>query len=710
MILPIHAAIRSRLQDALAARFELPPPDHPVIVIEVPPNRALGDLSVPVAFELARRLRKPPRTIAQELAGALGAIPGIARVDVAGNGYLNFFLDRGRFLIERLTRLEAERPESVRGTPSGPSERASTSEPREKVIVEHTAINPNKAAHVGHLRNSTLGDTLVRLLRFQGAHVEVQNYIDDTGVQVADVVVGLTQLERLNLAGVQKLAADPSVRFDYYCWDLYARVTAWYEADKARLDLRAKALHAIEEGDNALAEIGAFVADRIVRCHLRTMARLNVSYDLLTWEGDILRLHFWAAAFDQLKARKAVFLQTEGRLKGCWVMPIEETPVEPGERTPPADAREPSREPAGPEGEPGAVAAAAEPAEEDSDQREKVIVRSNGTVTYVGKDIANQFWKFGLLGKDFYYRVFETCDGRPLWATTSQPGLAQGRPRFGHATAVYNVIDSRQAYLQQLLKQALQTMGFHEQAERSIHFSYEMVALSHKTARALGYDDADSAGRPFVEVSGRKGLGVKADDLLDRVIETAVNEVHSRHPDLPPADCRAIAEQIATAAVRYFLIKFSRGKVIAFDIEEALSFEGETGPYLQYAVVRATNILVRLHEREGLDEAAIADRLAALGRGPLDEGDEGQELWGLVLEAGRLDEVVDASVRSLEPALLAKFTFALAQQFNAFYHRQQILREERDDVRWWRAATVAYVRRQLSRALNLMGCAVPAKM
>ena len=628
----------------------------------------MGDLAVPVAFELARRLRKAPRAIAQELAAAVPTTEGVARVEAAPNGYLNFYLDRARFL-QRWLELDAPAPDLA---------------PPGKVIVEHTAINPNKAAHIGHLRNATLGDTLVRMLRFQGRQVEVQNYIDDTGVQVADVVVGFTELEGRTLEDVRALAAAEAPPFDYYCWDLYARVTEWYEADKSRLEVRGRALHAIEAGGNPLAEMGAFIADRIVRCHLQTMARINVEYDLLTWEGDILRLHFWAKAFEELKARNAVFLQTEGRLAGCWVMRIEDEAAD-GD----GDAAE---------------------EDEEAEQREKVIVRSNGTVTYVGKDIANQFWKFGLLGKDFHYRIFEERGGKPLWATTSIPSPARDVPPFGRAAAVYNVIDSRQAYLQQLLKQALAMMGFTSEAERSTHFSYEMVALSHATARALGYEDTESSGKPFVEVSGRRGLGVKADDLLDRLVDTAEREVRSRNPEMSTGDSRRTAEIIAIAAVRYFLIKFSRGKVIAFDIDEALSFEGETGPYLQYAAVRAANILAKLGERDGLDDERVRLRLAALGREAIDRGEEADELWGLVLEAARLDEVVDGSIRSLEPAALAKYAFSLAQAFNAFYHRQQILREEREEPRLWRAAGVVYVKRQLARALDLMGCAVPTRM
>jgi len=673
MILPLHTAIRARLGRALEEAFQISAADQPVIVIETPPKRALGDLAVPVAFELARRVRQAPKVIAQTLANTLGPIDGIARVEAAPNGYLNFFVDRAAFLTARLA-TPAAAP-----APSGG-----------KAIVEHTAINPNKAAHIGHLRNAALGDTLVRVLRFQGRPVEVQNYIDDTGVQVADVVVGFTTLEQKDLAAVRALAERADVRFDYYCWDLYARVTEWYEAEKSRLEIRAQTLHAIEDGHGALADMGAFIADRIVRSHLRTMARLNVDYDLLTWEGDILRLHFWAKAFDELKARGAVFLQTEGRLKGCWVMKIEEPAAE-------ATAE------GGPATDPPA-------AEDDPEQREKVIVRSNGTVTYVGKDIANQFWKFGLLDRDFYYRVFDRRGDHVLWATTSKPGAAEGLPKFGRGAAVFNVIDSRQSYLQQLLRQALAMMGFGEQAAASTHFSYEMVALSHATARALGYADAEADGKPFVEVSGRKGLGVKADDLLDRLIATANREVTARNPDQSPVESRRTAEIIATAAVRYFLIKFTRGKVIAFDIEEALSFEGETGPYLQYAAVRAGNILAKLAERDRIDEGGILARLPALGRGPVESGDEADELWGLVLEAARLDEMVEAAVRSLELSVLAKYAFGLAQAFNAFYHRQQILREEREDARLWRAAAVVYAGRQLTQALALMGCEVPNRM
>ncbi len=672
MILPLHDLVRDRVRAVLSTVYGQETATAASIPIEYPPNRALGDLGSPVAFDLARRLRKAPRAIAQEIAAQFGGVEGIAKVEAAPNGYLNVFLDRPAFLLQRLGVIDA------------PPRRAA--DPG-KTIVEHTAINPNKAAHIGHLRNSALGDTLVRALGFRGTPVEIQNYIDDTGVQVADVVVGFRELENLDLDGVRRIAN--STRFDYYCWDLYARVTEWYESDKQRLTIRASTLHDIEHGGTPAADIAAFVADRIVRCHLATMGRLNIDYHLLTWEGDILRLQFWARAFEVLKETGAVYKQTEGRLAGCWVMRIDEEP-----RT---------------DGNPE------ESDEEESDEREKVIVRSNGTVTYVGKDMAYQFWKSGLLGRDFYYRRFaKRLNGDHLWATTSRAEESEAsHPSFGSAAATYNVIDVRQSYLQKLLKQALVAVGHAQEAERLTHFSYEMVALSHATARELGFAppaESEDAKRPFVEVSGRKGLGVKADDLIDRLFDKALIEVERRNPDLPDAERRRTAQLIGVAAVRYFMIKYSRTKVIAFDIDEALSFEGESGPYLQYAVVRANNIFQKLHEREGVTEHDVLGTLTATAPDALSGIDDDHELWNLVLEASRLDEIVEQVVRSLEFAVLAKYTFGVAQAFNAFYHRAPVLNEERQDIRRWRAAAVAYFRLQLTCALDLMGIGVPQRM
>ncbi len=679
MILSVQRLVHDKVAEAIRQQFGLA--EAPPFAVGVPPARALGDLGVTVAFKLARTLRKPPRAIAEELAQALGDIPGVTRVVAAPNGYLNLYLDRTAYMLDRVAPTREQRAiELLRGELGDEA----------KTIVEHTAINPNKAAHIGHLRNATLGDTLVRALQFRGTPVETQNYIDDLGVQVADIIVGFRELEPRSLNQVREIAN--TTRFDYYCWDLYSKVTEWYDGGQARLAVRAAALHDLEQGGNDTAAMGAFIVDRIVRAHLKTMARLNIGYDLLTYEGDILRLQFWAHAFEMLKAQGAVFLQSEGKLAGCWVMRIEH-----GSAPAASDSD------------------AAKPADEE-ESREKVIVRSNGVVTYIGKDLANQFWKFGLLGLDFHYRMLTTQEGgRALWSTTSEEGDSDA-PAFGRAERIYNVIDSRQMYLQALLSQALRTLGHPKEAENSIHFSYEMVALSHATARELGYpaQDEDSK-KPFVEVSGRKGLGVKIDDLLDLLTTKAGAEVAKRNPEFSADECHQVGAQIAVAAIRYFMLKYSRGKLIVFDIEEALSFEGESGPYLQYAAVRAGNILRKLQEREGLSES---DLLGTLEDTPADELLEQSEaadggdhsLWAVVFEASRLDEVVEQVVRSLEFSGLAKYTFGLAQTFNAFYHRYPILNEERADRKRWRAAGVAYVRAQLTRALELMGIDVPSRM
>ncbi len=626
------------------------------IAVEYPPQSGMGDLASPVAFEMARRLRRPPRSIAQELAAALPSIDGVARVEAGGAGYLNVFLDRGAEVRSLATEVTAKPPEA-----SG-----------EKTIVEHTNINPNKAAHIGHLRNAVLGDGLARCLRFLGHRVEVQNYIDDTGVQVADLVIGFREIRREGLAEVRALSG----RFDHLCWDLYAQVTEMYRADPAKLELRAPVLKSIEEGGNPESDLAAHVARRIVHCHLDTMARIGVRYDLLPWEGDIIAFRFWESAFQLLKERKAIARVESGERKGCWVMALEG------------------------------------PAFQDLKEAEKIIVRSNGTVTYVGKDIAYQLWKFGLLGKDFDYGILRSePDGHVVWQTTHEPGGAtREHPAFGRAARVYNVIDARQAYLQAIVVGGLRSLGHPREADRSIHFAYEMVALTPKSAETMGFalEDADRS-RPYVEMSGRRGLGIKADDLLDALERQALKEVSSRNPDLGERDRAALARSISVGALRYFMLKYTRNKVLGFDFDEALSFEGESGPYLQYAVVRAAGIFEKLQEAGGPSELE-ASRLAHQGEFDLPQGEEAEEHWGLLMQIARFHESVTQAIDGLELSQIAKFAFALAQRFNSFYHKYPVVKEPDPRFRRARIIITHLFRAQMRRALDLMGIPVPSRM
>ena len=642
----IHAAFRDRLRAQFGVESDF--------ALEQPRQPSFGEIAVPVAFQLAKTLKQPPKKIAAELVAAVGEIPGVAAMEVAGNGYINVRFDRGAYAAALLT------PEDEGAFASGG-----------KVIVEHTNINPNKAAHIGHLRNAVLGDTFVRMLRARGNHVEVQNYIDNTGVQVADVVVGFHFLEHKTPAGVA-LLMNGEEPFDYICWDLYARTSQHYKDHPETLAWRAETLHGIESGQGELAELAHLVADTIVNAHLATMLRLNIQYDVLPRESEILHLKFWAAAFDLLKERNAIYFETEGKNNGCWVMP-----------------------------------SSAFRGEDKANEDSKVIVRSNGTVTYVGKDIAYQLWKFGLLGKDFYYKpLTRYTDGHEVWVSTDEP-QPKPSPHFGKGHTVYNVIDARQSYLQDVVVAGLRALGFDEQADRSIHFSYEMVALSPRCCADLGIQlSVEDAKRPYIEVSGRKGLGVKADDLMDKLIESALSEVASRHAEDNELAQRAVAVEIAMGALRYFLLKFTRTTVIAFDFQEALSFEGETGPYVQYAAVRARNIFRKLEER-GEKKPEFA---AELTREALARQLGAEEAWQILLAASKADSVVDRAVAAGEPAHVARYAFQLAQTFNNFYHQYPVLAEPDREKKVFLLWMTEFFRTQLERTLAILGIAVPAYM
>jgi arginyl-tRNA synthetase len=635
------------------------------IVVEQPPKIALGEYALPLAFELARKLRKAPRKIAEEIVAGVGAVPGFERFEVAGGGYINVRVNRA----ELAAALAADKS-PAEDVPSG------------KVLVEHSSINPNKAAHIGHLRNAILGDTFVRLLRFAGREVDVQNYIDNTGAQVADVVVGFLHIERKSRAEIEALAAAP--RFDYVCWDLYARVSHWYELDKANLQARAAALRAIEEGNNETAGIADLISVAVLRRHLETMDRLDIEYDFLPRESEILHLHFWDAAFGKLKEAGVLTYEAEGKNAGCWVMRRAGT----------------------------AKALTAESAEgaEITEEDQKVIVRSNGTVGYVGKDIAYHMWKFGLLGRDFGYRKFYRYpNAHECWISTTHG--EKDHPHFGDVAEIYNVIDARQSEAQNTVIEALRGLGHGEAADRYTHFSYEMVALTPRCAAELGYTlSEEDKGRSWIEVSGRKGFGVKADDLLDALITSARKEVDARHSELSDAERGGIATQIAIGALRYFMLKFTKPSVIAFDFKEALSFEGDTGPYAQYAVVRASNIF----RKGGLDADDFcrdeAVRLSAEDFAKHLGGVAGDDIWELWLAASKTSYIVGQCIATTEPAYVAKHAFQLAQLFNTFYHRYPILSEADEGRKKFLLTTAAVVRRELIRALGVMGITVPPVM
>jgi arginyl-tRNA synthetase len=653
----LYSQLQRRLVEhvrALVSR-KYPQIGAPNVVVEQPPKVEMGEYALPLAFELARKLRMAPRKIAEEIVADLELPEGFARLEVAGAGYINARLDRAVAAAAVMT--GSDQPEPA-GTWHG-----------EKILVEHTSINPNKAAHIGHLRNAILGDTFVRLLRASDIKVDVQNYIDNTGVQVADVVNGFVHIEGKSKQDIEHLIAT-TPHFDYYCWDLYASVSRWYDKDKENLKRRGETLHAIEQGNNEYSAIAELISTAVLKRHLETMERLGIEYDFLPRESEILRLKFWESAFQQLKDKGVLHFESQGKNSGCWVM------------------QRPGR---------------SEQEEADPDDA-KVIVRSNGTVGYVGKDIAYHLWKFGLLGKDFgYLRFFQYPNKRDCWISAEQ-GEAE-HPHFGGVSAIYNVIDARQAEAQTAVTEALRGMGNADQADHYTHFSYEMVALTPRCANELGYSlSEDEWAKSYIEVSGRRGFGVKADDLIDQLIDSALREVEARHADLEASNRRRIATLIALGALRYFMLKFTKNSVIAFDFKEALSFEGETGPYVQYAVVRATNIFRKC----GVEpEQALQGGEGFAG---YFQEESGNEIWELWLTAAKTSFIIEQCVTTTEPAYAAKHAFLLAQLFNNFYHKHHILNESDPARKAFLLATAAVVRRELIRILETMGISVPSVM
>ncbi|HEX6537722.1 MAG TPA: arginine--tRNA ligase [Candidatus Dormibacteraeota bacterium] len=625
--------VRSVLLDALRIALNGIGVDSSVAVVLEPSARPeFGDWSTPAALSSARVLRRSPMEIAGQLRDALERQPLdlVAGWTVSPPGYVNAQLNDSvwaRQVIGAALRLDAARPLEL---PAG------YAAVRGKTLVEHTATNPNKAAHIGHLRNACIGDTVARVLRRSGHQVEVDNYIDDTGVQVADVVVGIRELG---------FEAGPDEAFDEFCSRVYVEVSRRYEEDPSLVQLRNGVLHEIEQGGNDTARYVKELARRIVDAHLATMGRFDIAYDLLTWESDILGLGFLEQALALLRETGAIVFVATGKFAGCWVMP--------------------------PDGD--------EPATDDDET--KVLVKSDGIATYTAKDIAYQLWKFGLLGRDFHYRRWHAED--PAGPVTTAAHPPDDLPaHFGKARRVVNVIDARQAYPQQVVQRALARLGHREEAERSLHLAYEVVALTPAAASVLGVPV--EPGREMVAMSGRRGIEVRADALLDRTIERVRGKARDEHT----------ARLLAAGAVRYYLLKFSLTQIIAFDFDEALRTTGDTGVYLQYAHARASGILRKVPD-DGADAPVIPPALDPSERALLHRID------------GHARALAETAV-SLSPSVLTAYAFALASALSDFYeHTPPIVREQDATVRVFRRALVAATRARLADTLHTLGMAAP---
>ena len=620
------------------------------ITFNIPPKKEIGDLSTAVALAQAKSLRRPPMEIAQEVAEKLRArnIPFVAEVSVTPPGYVNFRLDNPAYAGQIIRQVLSE------GAGYGLAKRRR----RRKIFVEHTNVNPNKAMHIGHVRNAIIGDTVSRVLRRVGYEVEVANYVDDTGVQVADVVVAMLYLGKPVYDGKSADMSpfwakyDGRRPFDYYCWDLYAQVQEECERDESLLDKREETLRLLEEGGNPVAVFAKELSTRILTRHLATVARLDVFYDLLNWESDILDRGFWRMAFEKLKSSGAVVYEETGPNAGCWVVPFGRGLVK---------------------------------TKEGIRSEDKILVRSNGTITYTGKDIAYQMWKLGVLGVDFLYRLWGMQEnGQELW-TTAPEGKPQAE--FGHADEAINVIDVRQSYAQQIVYQSLRRLGFRKEAKNSKHLAYEVVVLSGKAARELGLGVEEIEEGGTQAMSGRRGIGVKADDLISKMVERLEAKVHK--PET--------AHVLAAAAVRYFMSRFGLSKMIVFDFDEALRTTGDTGVYLEYAHARACSMFAKAGELD-LTKVPRPKRVT-----PTEEA--------LVRKIEEFPGALKKVAEDLSPTTLARYAFDLATAFTDFYEnpdpepgpRVPFIKITDPELRTYRLALVAAFRQTLANALDALG-------
>jgi arginyl-tRNA synthetase len=634
------------------------------IPFNVPPQREWGDFSSAICLSMAKQRRESPMKIAQEMAERLKTKlpPYIKKIGVSPPGYLNFKVDWPGLAQDLISQILREGEHF--GKPVSP--------PKHKVFIEHTSVNPNKAMHIGHLRNSVLGDTVARILKWSGFSTEVCNYIDDTGLQVVDVVTALLYLDSpFYTEGSDFKAMWVKVRgdqpLDYFCWDLYARFQNELEREPSLLERREEVLHKIEGGIHPISNFAKELATKIAQSHLETVAQLFIFYDLLNWESDIIARGFWEATFELLKEKKALRFETEGPNEGCWVVPF------------------------------GGIVETAE----GMKSLDKILVRSNGSVTYTGKDVAYQLWKFGLLKKDFLYKRWGSqANGEILWTTTRDGESVQKlSKKFGHADRVINVIDTRQSYPQQVVIETLRQMGFEKEANESIHLAYEVVNLSPQAARLLGMEETEEK-KAYV-MSGRSGTGVKAKDFIQMVKQKVIEKADH------PLD-EIVASALASAAIRYYLLKFTLENQIVFDFDEALKTTGDTGVYLEYAHARACSILRKAKEQKiepKWRNNCIPKKLTETEKGLLDA-------------LSRFSSAVAKTSKTLRVSQLTEYAFDLATSFTNFYEhpdpgadvKTPFIHLHDKELQNFRLSLVEAFQKVMANMLNLMGMPILEKI
>ncbi|MEM5772952.1 MAG: arginine--tRNA ligase [Candidatus Aenigmatarchaeota archaeon] len=603
--------------------------------LEVPKVKEFGDIAFP-CFDLAKQKKQNPQKIAEEIVRNIKFQKKnfIEKIE-AKSGYVNFFFDWKKISAWILKKILSE------GEKYGKPIKIE----KKKIMIEHTSTNPNKALHIGHIRNSCLGDCLARILSFYGHDVIVANYIDDSGAQIADVIVGFKFLN---------IPLQTEKKFDQYCGDeVYVKVNKLYETNPEILEKRKFVIKKIEEGNNEIAKFSDEIVHKILLEQLKTCWRLNIFYDLVNKETDIIRSKLWEKAFNALKRKSFIYFATKGEKAGCWMFKLSDL-----------NEFKKLKEP------------------------DVTLVRSDGTVVYVGKDIAYAMWKHGLLKQDFKYKKFVVQPNKKiLWSTTSEEGESK-HPSFKNVDISINVIDVRQSHYQNVVKSVLNIIS--KKTKNYIHYAYEVVSLSSKTANQLGIP----LEKKIIHMAGRKGWFINADTVLDALFKKALGETKKRNLSMSEVELREIAEKIAVSSLRYDLVKVSPEKIIVFDLDEALRLQGNTGPYLQYAYTRCHNILKKADKWKpefSVDKISIEEK-------------------NLLKSLMEFPEIVERSAKDLKPHYIANYAYNLATIFDRFYEACPVLKAETDEKKNFRLTLVEATKTVLGKALELLGIETLEKM
>lgn len=653
--------------------------DHVVENVEVehPANEEHGDYSSNIAMKLAKVLRRSPKEIAEALTYSLNEYdlmfdfqeqkaPIFDSISYAHPGFINFVLSK-HWLHQNLFSILSEKSEygSVQ------------QQNQQKIALEHSNVNPNKAAHVGHLRNACIGQFLERTYEFLGHDVEVQYYDNDLGVQVTTSLMGIDYVKDVIPEGYKK--------FDHYAWDVYSKMESYIKENTALEKQRQSLMAQLEDSTTKVSQEQDQLAQKILKEQLKTFIELDFDYDVVVRERDIVNLKFWEQTFKILKQNPNVYLATEGESKGCWLIKMGESEESKKSQQNKNDAE-------------SAV-------NEDTDgieiEKDKILVRSNGVPTYTGKDIAYHLWKFGLLGKDFEYSTLEDIpQQKPLYITASaskKDGVAESTSEnkkpvsFSNAGAVLNVIDGRQSYAMEAVKQALLSLGYQDQAQNMVHVNYGFVYLSYETAKSLGIDTSDNKDR--YAMSGRKGWGIKIDDFIDLVD----HNLKSLYGDFESI------KHVRNGAIKFEMLKVNTFQDMVFDLEDALSIKGYSGPYIQYTHARAHSILQK-------GDLEFDSNLFSYEFSNILDLECTDEELAILRHLHKFSESLHISARDYAPNILCTYLFELAQKFNVFYNNVSILGSKTEADKNFRLILTGCTKQILQNGLNLLGITSPNKM